>query len=118
MEALRGQLGVGRVKYGPDFTQLDLTIFLPNSTNGDERCLVAFFIAGNAGGLRIKHWIANNNEPILVMAMSQLQFGQPPAIQRASHGQRMPVAEVARQLNQLRVWRGGKMRSAPAFASG
>ena len=40
------------------------------STDRNERNLFIMFIAGHSGGVRIKHWFAIHQKPVLMMAMT------------------------------------------------
>jgi hypothetical protein len=60
-----------------------------DSTHRNQRNFFTLFIAGNSGRVRIKHRFAIHQEPVLMMAMTQLYLREPPAI-------RLPVQPIGR----------------------
>lgn len=75
-------------------------------THSNERNLFIVFIAGNPCRVGIEHWLAVHQKPILMMAMTELHLGQPPAIQRLFHGKRTPLVEIADEFDRFGERRG------------
>jgi hypothetical protein len=66
------------------------------------------FIAGDAGGVQVKRWLAIHQKMVLVVAQRQPHLNKPPAILPLIHQDGVPVVEIARQLNRFRPTRGAE----------
>ena len=61
------------------------------------------FITRKADGAGIEDRPSIDQKAILVVAARHLDTGEPPAIERALHGKRMPLVEIADKVNVLRI---------------
>jgi hypothetical protein len=79
-----------------------------DSTHCHERNLPVVLITANAGAPRIEDRLVIHKKQILVVAMREQHFDEPPTILTAAHRMRsgIPPVEIADQINRLRRWRG------------
>src|SRR5579862_2341544 len=75
----------------------------PVSTHCQKRNLLVIFVAGNAGGVRIQHRPSVHQKPVLMMAVTQLDAREPPAVHRSLHGKGLPMVKIAHQFNRFGV---------------
>ena len=78
------------------------------STDCHERNLLVTLISDCAHALRVEDRLVIHQEPILVVAMPEQHFNEPPSIHTTSHGVRIriPGIEIAHEIDRLCRWGG------------
>ena len=76
------------------------------STYCHEGNLLVALISGCAHALRVEDRLVIHQEPILVVAVPEQHFNEPPSILTTSHGMRsrIPGIEIAHEIDRLCRW--------------